>query len=100
MELVADMARWLALGVVGLMIFGVVAGACAAFLDWLRRPPEPTDHDVRHAAELYRTYFGADALSVIGEHALAATFAPDGRHKRFLRRVTEELMREPADDER
>lgn len=94
MEIVADIGRWIAIGFVGLYLFGIVGGLFAIFLDWLRKPPEPTGHAIRHAAEQYRTYYGAEALSVIGEHTLAATFAPDGRHKRFLRRVTTELMRE------
>jgi len=93
-EIIVDIGRWITIGFVGLYIFGIVAGLFAIFLDWLRKPPEPTDHAIRHAAEQYRTYYGTEALSVIGEHTLAATFAPDGRHKRFLRRVTTKLMRE------
>lgn len=94
MNLAENIAWLVAVGVTGFMVFSIAGSTCSIFLDWLRRPPEPTDHDVRHAAEQYRTYFGADALSVIGEHSLAATFTPDGRHKRFLQRVTEQLMRE------
>ncbi len=94
MELVLSAAWWIAIGTIGLVAFGIVGGISAACLDLLRRSPEPTEHDVQHAAEQYRTYYGSDALSVIGDHMLAATFAPDGRHKRFLKRVTAELMRE------
>ena len=78
----------------GLYLFSLVAGLFAIFVDWLRREPEPHEESVRFAAEQYRIYYGADSLSVIGEHTMAASFAPDGRHKRFLRRVTTELMRE------
>ncbi|WP_258045426.1 hypothetical protein [Mesorhizobium sp. NBSH29] len=56
------------------------------------RRREPTDDDVLHAAALYREYYGAEAHRVIGDHMLAASFAPDGRHKRFLKRVSTELL--------
>lgn len=56
------------------------------------RRRESTDDDVRHAAALYREYYGAEAHRIIGDHMLAASFAPDGRHRRFLRRVSSELL--------
>ncbi|MEM1040586.1 MAG: hypothetical protein AAGI12_14075 [Pseudomonadota bacterium] len=94
MEVLSEIGRWFVIGTAGLYLFSLVAGAFAIFVDWLRREPEPHDDSIRFAAEQYRIYHGADALSVIGEHTMAASFAPDGRHKRFLRRVTTELMRE------
>lgn len=54
---------------------------------------EPTDDDVRHAAALYREYYGVEAHRIIGDHMLAASFALDGRHKRFLVRISAELFR-------
>ena len=94
MEVLSEIGRWIVIGTAGLYLFSLVTGAFAIFLDWLRREPEPHEESVRFAAEQYRIYYGADALSIIGEHTMAASFAPDGRHKRFLRRVTTELMRE------
>ena len=60
---------------------------------------EPSDADVKRAAQRYRQWYGGEALSVIGDHILAASFAPDGRHKRFLRRVVGELQAEAVADE-
>jgi len=48
---------------------------------------------VRHAAERYRQTYGDKALEVIGDHTLAARFAPTHEHYRFLLQVTEELQR-------
>lgn len=56
------------------------------------RKREPTDSEVRRAAELYRQYYGAEAFRIVGEHMLAASFSPDGRHRRFLKRVSAELV--------
>ena len=46
----------------------------------LDRRREPSDADVRRAAAQYREWYGEDAFRVIGDHMLAASFAPDGRH--------------------
>lgn len=53
----------------------------------LSRRAEPSDADVRRAAERYRQWYGERALSVIGNHMLGGRFAPEGRHSRFLKRV-------------
>ncbi|MEM7213992.1 MAG: hypothetical protein AAF423_00510 [Pseudomonadota bacterium] len=90
----SEILRWVYIITVGFYLFGILAGLFCIFLDWLRKVPEPTEGDVKWAAERYREHFGSEALSVIGEHTLAASFAPDGRHRRFLKRVTTELMRE------
>jgi hypothetical protein len=37
--------------------------------------------------------YGGKALEVIGDHTLAARFAPTHEHYRFLLQVTEELQR-------
>ncbi|TRU22922.1 MAG: hypothetical protein EWV79_12925 [Microcystis aeruginosa Ma_MB_S_20031200_S102D] len=57
-----------------------------AFERWDRRR-EPSEADVRQAVDRYRQWYGDDAVAKIGDHMLAASFAPDGRHRRFLRRV-------------
>lgn len=68
-------------------------GAVLIFLDERRaRRAEPSDADVKRAAALYLQRYGKHALAAIGEHSYAASFAPDGRHRRFLRRVAAELL--------
>jgi hypothetical protein len=60
---------------------------------------EPSDADVKRAAICYRQYYGEHAFIVIGDHLLAASFAPDGRHRRFLKRVSAELLATDVTDE-
>jgi hypothetical protein len=62
-----------------------------AFERWDRRR-EPSEADVQQAAARYRQWYGKEAMTKIGDHMLAASFGPDGRHKRFLRRVASELL--------
>jgi len=93
METLGEVPKWAYIVIVGLYLFGLAAGLSAIFVDWLRQPPEPTVDDVRYAAEQYRTYYGTEANSAIGDHCMAATFARDGHHRRFLKRVAMELMR-------
>ncbi|HXT06096.1 MAG TPA: hypothetical protein VN715_04060 [Roseiarcus sp.] len=40
-----------------------------------------------------------DAFVIIGDHMLAASFAPDGRHRRFLKRISAELPPASVSDE-
>lgn len=77
------MATWYGAAIIGGLLI-------LAFERWDRRR-EPTDADVRRAAERYRQHYGDEAFRVIGDHILAARFAPDGRHSRFLKRVSAEL---------
>jgi len=56
--------------------------------------------DVRRAAERYRQHYGDDAFRVIGDHMLAARFAPNGRHSRFLKQVAECLLLQTNSDHR
>ena len=57
----------------------------------LARNREPSETDVRQAAERYRQWYGNEAMAKIGDHMLGASFAPDGRHRRFLKRVMIEV---------
>lgn len=52
---------------------------------------EPSKAQVQRTAELYFQQYGDKAMAKIGEHMLAANFAQDGRHKKFLRLVAEQL---------
>lgn len=65
----------------------------------LDRRREPSDADVRRTAARYREWYGEDAFRAIGDHMLAASFAPDGRHRRFLKRVSAELLTTAISDE-
>jgi class 3 adenylate cyclase len=63
------------------------------------RRREPSDADVKRAASRYRQHYGEHVFHVIGDHMLAASFAPDSRHKRFLKRVSAELLATSVSDE-
>jgi hypothetical protein len=80
------MATWYGAAIIGGLLI-------LAFERWDRRR-EPSDADVRRAADLYRQHYGDEAFRVIGDHMLAARFAPDGRHSRFLQRVSTRLLLE------
>lgn len=77
----------------------IVGGALILVAERLDRRREPSDAEVRRAASRYRQHYGADALHVIGDHILAVSFAPDGRHRRFLKRVSAELLATAVSDE-
>lgn len=80
-----------------LVIGPFVLGAIAMASDALKPNTEPSDADVQAAAERYRESYGQEAAQVIGDHMMAATFEPTGRHRRFLKRVSAELQREVQD---
>lgn len=72
-------------------VAGILGGALIFTVERLARRAEPSDADVKRAAERYQDWYGSDALAVIGDHILAVSFAPDSRHKQFLKRVVGEL---------
>lgn len=71
-----------------------VLGAAVVVIEALKQPKPPSDADVQHAAAQYREFYKDRALDAIGDHMLAATFAPSGAYRRFLKRVCEELLRD------
>lgn len=75
-------------------VAAIVGGVLILVAERLSRRAEPSDADVKRAAERYRQWYGGEALSVIGDHILAAAFAPDSRYKQFLQRVAEQLSAE------
>lgn len=77
----------------------VVGGVLIMVAERFDRRREPSDADVRRAASRYRQHYGEAAIHVIGDHMLAAGFAPDGRHRRFLKRVSAELLATAVTDE-
>ncbi|MBI1868272.1 MAG: hypothetical protein HYS06_08270 [Methylocystis sp.] len=84
--------RWLYQAIATLYVASIVGAVLLLAATRLSRRAEPSDADVKQAAERYRQWYGDDASSVIGDHMLGAAFAPDGRHKRFLERVVYELQ--------
>jgi hypothetical protein len=77
----------------------IIGGVLIFIAEWFSRNSEPCDSDVKRAAVCYRQYYGNHAFIVIGDHLLAASFAPDGRHRRFLKRVSAELLATDVTDE-
>lgn len=84
------LANW---GTVGWAIACVAGGFAAGVLVAQASKPSTSRASIRRAAERYRQVYGANALDVIGDHTLAARFAPTHEHYRFLLQVTEELQR-------
>lgn len=70
----------------------VIGGLLILFFERLDKRREPSEADVRQAAERYRQWYGDEAMAKIGDHMLAASFAPDGRHRQFLKCVSETLF--------
>jgi hypothetical protein len=72
----------------------IIGGVLILLADLTRRQEEPTDGHVRRTAQWYRRMYGANALMVLGDHILGASFAPDRRHVAFLRRMARYLLGE------
>ncbi|BEV45954.1 hypothetical protein [Afipia carboxidovorans] len=77
----------------------LVGGVLILIAERLDHRREPSDNDVKRAASRYRQHYGEHAFDAIGDHMLAAGFAPDGRHRRFLKRVSAELPATAITDE-
>ncbi len=99
MDLISTAMTWIYAGIATWYGAAVVGGVLILVAERLDRRREPSDADVRRAASRYRQHYGEDAFHVIGDHMLAAGFAPDGRHRRFLRRVSAELLATAVTDE-
>lgn len=90
---------WIYAGIATWYGAAVVGGVLILVAERFDRRREPSDADVRHAASRYRQYYGEAAFHIVGDHMLAASFAPDGRHRRFLKRVSAELLATAVTDE-
>lgn len=90
---------WIYAGIATWYGAAIVSGILILIAERLDRRREPSNADVRRAASRYRQHYGEHAFTVIGDHMLAASFAPDGRHKRFLKRVSTELLATSVSDE-
>lgn len=74
-------------------IVSAAAGFICGVVFTQRPKREAPEGSVPRAAERYRQMYGDKALEVIGDHTLAARFAPTHEHYRFLLLVTQELQR-------
>lgn len=83
---------WIYAGIATWSGAAIVGGILILIAERFDRRREPSEADVRRAASRYRQHYGRQAFMVIGDHMLAARFAPDGRHSRFLKRVSAELL--------
>lgn len=99
MDVLSTLITWAYKALATWYTAAIVGGVLMVILDRRDRRREPSHDDVRHAAALYREYYGSEAHQIIGDHMLAASFAPDGRHRRFLKRVSAELLATAITDE-
>ena len=99
LDLLSTVTTWIYTGIATWYGVAIVGGVLILIAERFDRRREPSDSDVRRATARYRQHYGEDAFHVIGDHMLAASFAPDGRHKRFLKRVSAELMATSVSDD-
>jgi hypothetical protein len=98
LDLISTITTWIYAGIATLYGAAILGGVLILIAERLDRKREPSDADVRRAAR-YRQHYGEHAFMVIGDHRLAASFAPDGRHRQFLKRVSAELLATSVSDE-
>ena len=99
MDFISTATTWIYAGIATWYGAAIVGGVLILVAGRLDRRREPSDADVRQAASRYRQHYGEHAFHVIGDHMLAASFAPDGRHRRFLKQVSAELLATAVTDE-
>lgn len=99
MDLISTAMNWIYAGVATWYGAAVVGGVLILAAERFDRRREPSDSDVKRTASRYRQHYGEAAVHAIGDHMLAAGFAPDGRHMRFLRRVSAELLATAVTDD-
>jgi hypothetical protein len=87
MDLISNVVMWTYKLFATWYVAAIVGGALVLVSKRFTRSSEPSEADVHQAAERYREWYGEEAMAKIGDHMLAASFAPDGRHRRFLKRV-------------
>jgi hypothetical protein len=92
LDAISTIVNWIYAGIATWYGASILGGVLILLFERLDRRREPSDADVRRAAARYREWYGEKALKAIGDHMLAASFAPDGRHRRFLKRVSAELL--------
>jgi hypothetical protein len=81
------------------MYVAAVVGGLMIFAAERLSRREPSESDVKRAADRYPQSYGETARAVISDHMVAASFAPDTRYRKFPGCVAEELRRRSVDDE-
>lgn len=99
LDFLSNAMTWIYEGITTWYGAAIVGGVLILVAERFDRRREPSDADVRRAATCYRQQYGERAFLVIGDHMLAASFAPDGRHRQFLKRVSAELLATGVTDE-
>ena len=99
LDLISTVTTWIYAGIATWYGVAIVGGTLMLAAERLDRRREPSDADIRRAATRYRQHYGEHAIPVIGDHMLAAAFVPDDRHRRFLKRVSAELLATAVTDE-
>jgi hypothetical protein len=99
LDLISTAMTWIYAGVATWYGAAMIGGVLILAAERFDRRREPSDSDVRRAASRYRQHYGEAAIHVIGDHIFAAAFSPDGRHRRFLRRVSAELLATAVTDD-
>jgi hypothetical protein len=87
MDLISTIVMWTYKLIAIWYVVAIIGGVLILIVQRFSRSSEPSEADVQQAAERYRDWYGDEAMAKIGDHILAASFAPDGRHRRFLKRV-------------
>jgi len=100
LDLIATATAWIYAGVATWYGAAMVGGVLILIAERFDRRRESSDADVRRAASRYRQHYGETAFHVIGDHMLAAGFAADGKHRRFLKRVSCELLATAVTEDR
>ena len=100
LDAISTVVNWMYAGIATWYGAAIVGGGLILLFELRDRRREPSDSEVSRAAARYREWYGEDAFRAIGDHMLAASFAPDGRHRRFLKRVSAELLATAEDRSR
>jgi hypothetical protein len=91
MELISNAMDWTYKLIATWYGAAIIGGLLILTFERLDRRREPSEAEVRQAAERYRQWYGEDAMTKIGDHMVGATFVSDGKHNRFLKRVAAHL---------
>jgi uncharacterized membrane protein YedE/YeeE len=95
MDLISMIVTWTYKLIAIWYVVAIIGGVLILIVQRFSRSSEPSEVDVHQAAERYREWYGDETMAKIGDHMLAASFAPDGRHRRFLKRVSDYLSKSP-----
>ncbi len=93
MQTLSAVMEWTYRAVATWYVAAIVGGLLIFAAERLSRRREPSDADVRRAADCYQKWYEDRSPEVITDHILGASFSPNSRHRAFLRRVLTEVER-------